>query len=116
MAAICHRLAKFSSQSGKKADAEKALEDAVKHDETCVGALLDLAKLRLENEQYDAAQHQCMLLMRIESGNEEASMIMADIMFRKAEYDAAIYHYQQILDNHPTNYEVLSQLVRLLRR
>jgi len=73
-------------------------------------------KLRLQHEQFDAAHHQCMLLMRIDSGNEEASMVMADIMFRKAEYDAAIYHYQQILDSRPNNYDVLQQLVRLLRR
>ena len=31
---------------------------------------------------------------------------MADIMFTKKQYDDAIYHYQQLLQNKPDHYEV----------
>ena len=32
--------------------------------------------------------------------------MMADIMFTKKQYDDAIYHYQQLLQNRPDHYEV----------
>jgi len=116
MAEICHKLAQHHMDTGQEDEAYNILQEAVKHDETCTEAMLALAKMRLQRSEYDACQHQCMVLMRVDSGNEEASMIMADIMFRKGEYDAAIYHFQQILDTTPNNYDVLQRLVRLLRR
>jgi tetratricopeptide repeat protein 21B len=42
--------------------------------------------------------------------------MMADLMFRKNEYDQATYHFQQLLERRPDHYEALSRLVDLMRR
>jgi tetratricopeptide repeat protein 21B len=69
---------------------------------------------------------------------QEASMMLADVMFRKEEHDAATYHFQQVrhsrlnprlldphlvlaavlqlLEKNPTQYAALSKLIQLLRR
>ena len=48
--------------------------------------------------------------------NEEAYMMLAEIMFRKELYETAIYYYQHILENQPNHYVCLAQLIQLLRR
>lgn len=52
----------------------------------------------------------------MDAGNEEASMMLADLMFRKNEFDAATFHFQQLLEKKPTHYVALSRLIQLLRR
>jgi tetratricopeptide repeat protein 21B len=52
----------------------------------------------------------------MDSGNEEASMMLADLMFRKNEYEAATFHFQQLLERKPTHFSALARLIQLLRR
>jgi tetratricopeptide repeat protein 21B len=52
----------------------------------------------------------------MDAGNEEASMMLADLMFRKNEYEAATFHFQQLLEKKPTHYVALARLIQLLRR
>lgn len=77
----------------------------------------------------------CPVLVRLRA--QEASMMLADVMFRKEEHDAATYHFQQVrhsrphlacrrahrsrcslqlLEKNPTQYAALSKLIQLLRR
>ncbi len=42
--------------------------------------------------------------------------MMADLMFRKGEYDQATFHFQQLLERSPDHYEALARLIDLLRR
>uniref|UniRef100_A0A663ES27 Tetratricopeptide repeat protein 21B n=1 Tax=Aquila chrysaetos chrysaetos TaxID=223781 RepID=A0A663ES27_AQUCH len=42
--------------------------------------------------------------------------MMADLMFRKQDYEQAVFHFQQLLERKPDNYATLSQLIDLLRR
>uniref|UniRef100_A0A2D4EQ19 Tetratricopeptide repeat protein 21B n=2 Tax=Micrurus corallinus TaxID=54390 RepID=A0A2D4EQ19_MICCO len=42
--------------------------------------------------------------------------MMADLMFKKQDYEQAVFHFQQLLDRHPDNYTTLSRLIDLLRR
>lgn len=64
----------------------------------------------------DPCQLQCIALLRVDSSNEEASMMLADLMFRKNEYEAATFHFQQLLEKNPRQYVALSRLIQLLRR
>ena len=56
----------------------------------------------------------CMTLTRIDSNNEEATMMLADMMFRSA--SLTIFHFQQLLQTRPDNYRGLYKLLQLLRR
>uniref|UniRef100_A0AAR2KGP0 Tetratricopeptide repeat protein 21B n=1 Tax=Pygocentrus nattereri TaxID=42514 RepID=A0AAR2KGP0_PYGNA len=42
--------------------------------------------------------------------------MMADLMFRKQDYEQAVFHFQQLLERKPDNYPTLSRLIDLLRR
>ncbi len=52
-------------------------------------------------EDLDACQHQCMTLLKNDKENDAATVMMADIMFRKNEYDQAMFHFQQLLERKP---------------
>ena len=78
--------------------------------------MLALAKLYLQKGELEGCEHQCNALLRVDPTNEEATMMLADIMFRKNKYEDAIYHFQQLLEKKPNNYEALTQFVQLLRR
>jgi tetratricopeptide repeat protein 21B len=43
-------------------------------------------------------------------------MMLADIMLRKDQFEAAIYHFQQLLDLRAANFAALARLIALLRR
>ncbi|XP_009698481.1 PREDICTED: tetratricopeptide repeat protein 21B-like [Cariama cristata] len=78
--------------------------------------MLELARLYLAQDDTDACQHQCSLLLKNDQDNEAATMMMADLMFRKQDYEQAVFHFQQLLERKPDNYATLSRLIDLLRR
>ena len=101
--------------------AASAYKEALSFDSGNSKAMLALAKLQLDRGDLEAAQFQLSpllqqgaLLSLPEQGR--AAMMMADIMFRKHEYDSATFHLQQLLDKQPEHYEALSRLIDLNRR
>ena len=62
---------------------------------------LQLAHLLLLTEDLDSCQHQLVQLLKNDKENEKATVMMADLMFRKNEYDQAMYHFQQLLEKKP---------------
>ena len=54
--------------------------------------------------------------MRIEPGSEAGSMMLADLMLQKNEWEAAIYHFQQLLEATPAHFKAMVKLLQLLRR
>uniref|UniRef100_A0A4X2M3E6 Tetratricopeptide repeat protein 21B n=1 Tax=Vombatus ursinus TaxID=29139 RepID=A0A4X2M3E6_VOMUR len=99
-------LAKIYSKMEKPAEAIIALQQA----------MLELARLYLAQDDPDACQRHCTLLLKNDQDNEAATMMMADLMFRKQDYEQAVFHFQQLLERKPDNYTTLSRLIDLLRR
>jgi len=115
-AGICFDLAEHY-QKGRKF--EKAIElynEALKNSDTHSKSMLALAKMHLADGNLDACQQQCVLLLKHNPDDEEASIMLAELMFHKENYDNSIYHFQQLLDRNPTHWGALSQLIGLLRR
>jgi tetratricopeptide repeat protein 21B len=115
-AAICCSLAEAFQESKAGDKAMQYYHEALKHNEMHEKARLALAKMFLLNGDLENCQHHCVSLLRIDPGNREASMMLADLMFRKNEHDAATYHFQQLLEKNPTRYAALTKLIQLLRR
>ena len=65
--------------------------------------MLELAKLYLLTEELDSCEHQCMMLLKNDQENDAATVMLADLKFRKNEYDDATYHFQQLLERRPGN-------------
>jgi len=115
-ASLCSQLASYHEW---QKDTDRALgfyEEALKHQESHERAMLALARLHLNRGELEAAQNQCVTLMRIDPGNQDASMMLADLMLQKSEWEAAIYHFQQLLEKTPAHFRAMVKLLQLLRR
>uniref|UniRef100_A0A669QPC0 Tetratricopeptide repeat protein 21B n=1 Tax=Phasianus colchicus TaxID=9054 RepID=A0A669QPC0_PHACC len=100
-AEICAEIAKHCTVQRNYEKAIKFYKEALVHCETDKKAMLELARLYLAQDDSDACQHQCSLLLRNEQDNEAATMMMADLMFRKQDYEQAVFHFQQLLERKP---------------
>ncbi len=79
-------------------------------------AMCALAKLYLGVDDLDQCQYMCMTLLRSDADNEEATVMMADLAFRKNDYDSATFHFQQLLQKRPDYWVALARLVEVMRR
>uniref|UniRef100_A0A671XG31 Tetratricopeptide repeat domain 21B n=1 Tax=Sparus aurata TaxID=8175 RepID=A0A671XG31_SPAAU len=115
-AEICAEIAKhYTSQRGYER-AVKFYKEALVYCETDRKVMLELARLYLNLNEVDACQEQCSVILKSDQFNEDATLMIADIMFRKQDYEQAVFHFQQLLERKPDNYLTLSRLVDLLRR
>ncbi|XP_047456224.1 tetratricopeptide repeat protein 21B [Mugil cephalus] len=115
-AEICAEIAKhYTSQRGYER-AVKFYKEALVYCETDRKVMLELARLYLTLDEADACQEQCSVILKNDQFNEDATLMMADIMFRKHDYKQAVFHFQQLLERKPDNYPTLSRLIDLLRR
>ena len=83
-------------------------------------AMIALAKVFLKRGDLEAAKFQLDTVLAKKGGaanvQSEAALMMADIMFRKYEYDSATFHLQQLLEREPENYQGLARMIDLMRR
>ncbi|XP_041662255.1 tetratricopeptide repeat protein 21B [Cheilinus undulatus] len=115
-AEICAEIAKhYTSQRGYER-AVKFYKEALVYCETDRKVMLELSRLYLTLDEVDACQEQCSIILKNDQFNEDATLMMADIMFRKQDYNQAVFHFQQLLERKPDNYPTLSRLIDLLRR
>ncbi|KAJ4933159.1 hypothetical protein JOQ06_029994 [Pogonophryne albipinna] len=115
-AEICAEIAKhYTSQRGYER-AVKFYKEALVYCETDHKVMLELARLYLTLDDVDSCHDQCSIILKNDQLNEDATLMMADIMFRKQEYEQAVFHFQQLLERKPDNYPTLSRLIELLRR
>merc|ERR1719310_247994 len=101
--------------------------ETLRNDDTHEKSILALARIHLQKNELDICEKQLMTLLRVDPTNEEASMLMAELMMMLAaqggrsdggaqEYKDATFYYQTLLDKKPCNYLALSCLIFLLKR
>lgn len=101
--------------------------ETLRNDDTHEKSILALARIYLQKSELDSCEKQLSTLLRVDPSNEEASMLMAELMMMLAsmgarsdggaqEYKDAIFYYQALLDKKPCNYNALCKLIFLLRR
>jgi tetratricopeptide repeat protein 21B len=78
--------------------------------------MLALARMYLARGDFHNCELQCAALLKAEPDNEEAGIMLADLMFQQKQYDAATFHFQQLLERKPDHWTALAMLLRLLRR
>jgi tetratricopeptide (TPR) repeat protein len=79
-------------------------------------SLLALARLHLRRAEIDECRNVCSTITKSNPGNEEASVMLADLLFRQNDTAAATYHFSTLLERRPNAYEALARLITLLRR
>uniref|UniRef100_A0A665UEE5 Tetratricopeptide repeat domain 21B n=1 Tax=Echeneis naucrates TaxID=173247 RepID=A0A665UEE5_ECHNA len=115
-AEICAEIAKYYTSQRGYERAVKFYKEALVYCETDRKVMLELASLYLTLDESDACQEQCSIILKNDQFNEDATLMMANIMLKKQDYEKAIFHFQQLLERKPDNYQTLSHLIDLLRR
>ncbi|KAM5233426.1 tetratricopeptide repeat protein 21A isoform 5-T10 [Hipposideros larvatus] len=115
-ASICIQFGEHYLEEKDYAKAVQSYKDALSYSPTDNKVVLELAQLYLLQGHLDLCEQHCAILLQTEKNHEIASMMMADLMFRKQEYEAAVHLYHQILEKAPDNFPILNKLIDLLRR
>lgn len=113
---ICEQLADYYLEEKDYPNALKYYKQAISSSDAENKVLLKLTHLFLVMDDLDSCEEQCKDLLRDQRYKDEATMVMADIMFQKQEYEKAIKYFLQVLEKTPDNFIVLSKLIDLLRR
>lgn len=64
----------------------------------------------------DRCAHNCSILLSADPNNEAASVMMADLAFRKVDFETAAFHFRQLLIRQPTYWTALARLIEVSRR
>ncbi|XP_036189106.1 tetratricopeptide repeat protein 21A [Myotis myotis] len=115
-ASICFHFGEHYVVEKEYAKAVRSYKDALSYSPTDNKVVLELARVSLLQGHLDLCQQYCAVLLETEKYHETACVMMADLMFRKQEYEAAINLYHQVLEKAPDHFSVLNKLIDLLRR
>ncbi|KAF5921771.1 hypothetical protein HPG69_012942 [Diceros bicornis minor] len=115
-ASICVQFGEHYLAEKEYAKAVRSYKDALSYSPIDNKVVLELAQLYLLQGHLDLCEQHCAILLQTEKSHETASVMMADLMFRKQKYEAAINLYHQVLEKAPDNFLILNKLIDLLRR
>lgn len=121
---ICEKIAtsyiEIKTPEGYIKLADQMYEEALQHNAINVKAMLGLVKLcrtrKWNGIEADQAQSLCRKVISADPGNEEATIILSDIMFSGSDPENAVQPLQDLLKSHPNNYRALEKLIVLHRR
>ncbi|XP_054015603.1 tetratricopeptide repeat protein 21B-like [Hylaeus anthracinus] len=113
---ICLTMADYSSSLRNYDQAIMYYKEALDHKPANVQALLSLARLYMQTNNLDRCAQSCTALLNADPNNEAASIMMADLAFRKVDFDTAAFHFRQLLMKQPTYWTALARLIEVSRR
>ncbi|XP_075683454.1 tetratricopeptide repeat protein 21A [Rhinoderma darwinii] len=113
---ICVQLADYYLEEKDYPNALKHYKEAISYSDADNKVLLKLTHLFLIMDDLDSCQTQCKDLLQDPKYKDEVTLVMADIMFQKQEYEKAIEYFHQVLEKTPDNFTVQSKFIDLLRR
>lgn len=64
----------------------------------------------------DRCAQTCSALLTSDPNNEAALVMMADLAFRKVDFETAAFHFRQLLIRQPTYWTALARLIEVSRR
>ena len=116
LAQLCHELAVLHNDVRDAEAATSLFNESLRHDEKHVPSMFALASILLDKGSSDDAQQWCSRILKVNAANEEAAMMLADIMFQKGDFEGAIFQFEQLLGHRPNHWVGLCKLLHLLRK
>ncbi|XP_014235070.1 tetratricopeptide repeat protein 21B-like [Trichogramma pretiosum] len=116
LADICFTMAEHMYSMRDYAQAVEHYKEALTYKPNDVKALLSLAKLYMQMNELEKCTQYCKMLLNADSNNEAACVMMADLAFRKVDFDTAAFHFKQLLLQKPTYWTALARLIEVSRR
>lgn len=114
-AALCCAIAKEKDRKRQVQEAAEYYNEALKHDDKYLAALLALARMHMRAGDWDECEKRCSAALVAEPGNMEASMMLAELLYHKGNFETALVHLHRILETNPRNYLAMANLLHLLR-
>ncbi|CAM9140679.1 unnamed protein product [Discosporangium mesarthrocarpum] len=118
LARICREQAKLMSNINT--NEEQALhfyKAALRADDVDEESMIGLARAHLRRNEPEECEQFCNTALRVSGGeNEEAKMVLAEVVFLRGQHGKAIQCYEDVLRKSPNNYTALSKIIGLLRR
>ena len=116
LAGVCREIGEIYTKSHDTENASSFYHEALKHNPEDISAMKALAQMLLNVGDVGGCERMCADILRADADDEEANMMLAELMFQREDIEGAMYHFSQILDKNPGNYIAMAQLVQLLRR
>ncbi|CAL4107788.1 unnamed protein product, partial [Meganyctiphanes norvegica] len=115
-ASMCSQMAEHAANQREHERSIQLYKEALQYDPENATIMLALAKLYMQINDLDQCQYTCMSLLRTDKENDSATVMMADLSYRRNEYDTAMFHFQQLLERRPAYFPALARLVEVMRR
>lgn len=115
-ASICQQMAEYCNMLRDYDSAIRHYKEALKYSPEDTNTMVDLARLYMQVNDLEQCQTSCMSLLKTDTNNEAATVMMADLAFRKVDFETAAFHFQQLLQKRPDYWTALARLVEVMRR
>ncbi|GAB0090491.1 Tetratricopeptide repeat [Sergentomyia squamirostris] len=116
LARICVLMSEQSIHLRDNDQAVHHYKEALKFSPQDINILASLSRLYMQVNNMDQCQQTCGQILQIDPNNETASVMMADLSFRRMDFDKAAYHFSQLLVNQPTYWTAQARLIEVMRR
>lgn len=117
---ICVLMAEQSISLRDNVQAIHHYKEALRFSPQDLTIMAALARLHMQINEMDQCQRICAQILEQEttdpSEHEAASVMMADLSFRKMDFDNAAYHFSQLLLSRPLYWTALARLIEVMRR
>lgn len=100
-------------------DNEQAIlhyKEAIKFSPQEITQQASLAKLYMQLNRMQECQNICAMILDNDPNDESAQIMMADLSFRRMDFENAAYHFSQLILNKPTYWTALARLIEVMRR
>jgi len=112
---ICAEIAAHHEAAHDPALTVDFYQEALKNSEGHERSTIALARLHVSRGERDAADALCAALVRVDPSSHAASMLLAELMLQKSEWEAAVHHFDAQLDKKPSDFRAIAKLLRVLR-
>ncbi|KAJ3319716.1 Tetratricopeptide repeat protein 21B [Boothiomyces sp. JEL0866] len=113
---ICYELGQLAEQEKDFDKASSYYVESSQHFQKNTKSLIHLTKLYLKQGNTGSAQAQLNAILSVDPNSIEASVLMADLLFEKAQFESALFHYKQILEQNPSDFQVTAKFIDVSKR
>ncbi|KAI3422342.1 Tetratricopeptide repeat protein 21B [Globodera pallida] len=112
-ATICQQLAEMHANTREWNKAIELFKEAIGHNERDVKSQISLATIYASMGKLQLCNQQCQQVLAIEPNNNDATLLLADLMYQRNEGEEAMKHFSQLLDRNPNLYHALARYIEL---
>ncbi|KFD52697.1 hypothetical protein M513_06353 [Trichuris suis] len=90
--------------------------EGLKYDAKNIKLMLNLAHIYLITNNLEECHQQCRAVMKIDKNNDEATLLLADLMYQKNEMSTALDLFKSLLERNPNQYHALLRVMEFSLR